>query len=92
MEKTNCSCAEGFTEKDGKKIANGLNVHDCRYIAQRNALIPEAIELADRAYKRDKFIEEPSWIDKEKLVKVSLWTREFTAKMNELYEYKVKVR
>jgi len=85
MEKTKCSCSEGFTEKDGKKIANGLNVHDCEYIAQRNALVPMAMKLTNQVYKRDQLIEEQSWADKEKLIKVSLWTRDFFAKMDELY-------
>lgn len=58
MTKTMCNCDEGFIQlarisADGVKIAEvrAPLVHDCEYIASRNALIPAAERRADSQIK-----------------------------------------
>ena len=46
-----CGCSEGIIEKLGEygqriEVETGLHVHDCQYIIERNALIPEAERAA----------------------------------------------
>lgn len=41
MQKKYCNCAEGFVEISGV-LSRVAAHHDCEYIAQRNALIPQA--------------------------------------------------
>lgn len=55
-----CDCAEGFVVKvarDGTPLGRErimvARPHDCLYIEQRNALIPQAVKLADSA-RREK--------------------------------------
>jgi len=78
-----CDCDEGVFTKDGKEIIIGLNVHDCQYIAQRNALIPEAMSAANNKHKIRDSKTEPSWWD-GKPVKINLWSREFLAQMDKM--------
>jgi hypothetical protein len=40
-----CSCAETLVK--GERVEPQLPRHDCRYVRARNALIPEAVEIAD---------------------------------------------
>src|SRR4030095_4955775 len=59
-----CNCSESKTNG----VPNNLNVHDCEYIQNRNALIPKAIEYADKRESRN----------------TNAWTRVFIRKMDGL--------
>jgi len=83
MTKKRCNCKEGVFTKDGEEIIIGLGVHNCQYIAQRNALIHGAAELATCKYKITDSRIEPSWWD-GKPVEINLWSREFLAQMDKL--------
>jgi len=59
--------------------------HDCAYIKMRNSLIPSAIEYANELHKRSDMMEEPSRrVGDNRSVTVSLWSRAFMARMDEL--------
>lgn len=54
-----CSCDEGyFLSQARQKIARIFPAaeakHDCRYIEERNTLIPQAEEIADKKFDRKK--------------------------------------
>lgn len=60
-----CNCSESKTNG----VPNNLGVHDCEYIQSRNALIPKAIEYADKRASRN----------------TTDWTRLFIRKMDNLF-------
>ncbi len=67
MPETTCTCAEGYTERTIGRMNNdekrrifaetatptGLNVHDCEYIAARNAVLDHAERIALAATGRN---------------------------------------
>jgi hypothetical protein len=77
-----CGCREGIIEKldgEGRKIEveTGLHVHDCQYIIERNALIPQA--------------EKAAWVDDGK-GRINFSSAEFRRKMDELVRQKIHER